>query len=293
MLLNRIKRKLIKIFFREQWSLLLCNQDGDILKHIIPPQDRIWADPFPVESGGKTYIFIEEQIGHGNGTVGFIELHSDLTYSSFVPILEKEYHLSFPNIFSFEKNGYITWYMIPETHENKTIDLYRAVDFPFHWEFETTLIDTVDASDTTLLFFNSYYWLFTSIRTGGVSKNQNLSIFYSDTFPSQKWIPHPGNPVCSSFENSRMAGAIFFNKNTGKLNRPSQNCLNDYGREANINEIIELTPLSYKEERISAIYPERDLHAVCTHTINYSDTYLLRDIKTRNLRFLSQISLKA
>jgi hypothetical protein len=284
LLLKRIKRKLIKIFFREQWSLLLCDTEGVILKHIIPPKDRIWADPFPIEYNGKTYIFIEQQIGHGNGTLGVIELYHDLTYSSFIPVLEKDYHCSFPCVFCLEENGRLTWHMIPESHENRTIDLYRAINFPFQWEFETTLMDNIDASDTIILFHNSYWWLFTSIGVKGISKNQNLSLFYSSTFPSQKWNPHPNNPICSDLSNSRMAGMIFRDKTTGMLNRPSQNCLNDYGKETNINEILELTPFSYKEKLVRTISPERNLCAVCTHTINYSDSYLLRDIKTRIFR---------
>jgi hypothetical protein len=105
-LLYRIKRKIIRTFFLEQWSLLICGPDGAILRSIIPPKDRIWADPFPVEYGGKTYIFMEQQIGSGNGTLGYIELHADLSYSDFIPILEKPYHVSFPHIF-FPLSGII------------------------------------------------------------------------------------------------------------------------------------------------------------------------------------------
>jgi hypothetical protein len=283
--LLRIKRKVIRTLFYEQWSLLICDLNGAVLAAIAPEQGVQWADPFPVEYNGKTYIFIEQQIGAENGTLGIIELFPDLTHSAFVPILEKKYHLSFPNVFNIEENNQKVWYMIPETHENKTIDLYRAVNFPFEWEYELTLMRDVVAVDSTVFYYASKWWLFTGLETKPASINKNFSAFYSDLFPSANWTPHPLNPLCSDISNSRMAGAVFIDKETGLLNRPAQNCLKDYGRETNINEIIELSKSSYKEKIIKTLSPEQSLHAVCTHTFNYSNAYLLRDIKTRRPRF--------
>jgi hypothetical protein len=282
----RIKRKFIRSFFNEQWSLLVCDLNGVVLAAIAPEQGVQWADPFPVEHNGKTYIFIEQQIGAGNGTLGVIELFPDLTYSAFVPILEKQYHLSFPNIFCLEDRGQKIWYMIPETHEHNTIDLYRAVDFPLKWNYELTLMNDVVAVDSVVFQHSSKWWLFTSLEIKPNSINKNLSAFYSDSFPSADWNPHPLNPLCSNISNSRMAGAVFLNRETNCLNRPAQNCRKDYGKETNINEIAELSVSTYKEKIIRTFAPERKFFAVCTHTFNYSDAYLLRDIKTRRSRFL-------
>jgi len=280
---KRIKNKILRTIFNDQWSLLVCDKSGNILKEITPPDDRFYADPFPVEYNGKTYIFIEQQIGHGNGTLGVIELYNDLSCSDFYPILEKNYHLSFPNIFSVVENNQLTWYMIPETHENKTIDLYYSTDFPFKWELKLTLKENVIAADTTLFFHDNLWWLFTSIGDKEKPVNSNLSLFYSDSFKTDKWKAHPLNPVVSTLNNSRMAGKIF--TKDGINYRPSQNCKIDYGKEININKIITLSPNEYKEEIIETIYPEKRLHAICTHTINYSENYLLRDIKKRKRRF--------
>jgi len=277
--LYRIKRKFITMFFHEQWSLLVCDHEGNILKQIIPPKDRFWADPFPVEYNGKTFIFVEEQIGHRNGTLGVIELYNDLSHSGFIPILEKPYHLSFPNVFFVIEDKRNIWYMVPETPETKTIELYRALDFPFKWEFETTLMNDVIAADSTILYHDEKWWLFTSMKSDSTPLNANLSVFFSNVFPTDHWTAHPLNPVVSTLENSRMAGKIFINE--GILFRPAQNCLKDYGKETNINKILVLTPADYKEEKIKTIFPERKLHAVCTHTLNYSEHYMLRDIKTR------------
>jgi hypothetical protein len=281
---KRFKRKIIKFFFREQWSLLVCGLDGEILTHIKPSKNHIWADPFPVHDNGKTYIFIEQQIGYNNGTLGYLELYPDLSHSNFIPILEQKYHLSFPHVFFTERNGEKTWYMVPESHENKTIDLYRSTAFPGAWKHETTLMNRVDAVDSVVFPHNERWWLFTSISSKTVPANRNLSAFYSATFPSSNWTPHPQNPISRDPANSRMAGAVFVSRETGALNRPAQSCVKEYGERTHINEIVELSPVSYKERIIKTICPERKLHAVCTHTINYSERYIIRDIKTRRLK---------
>jgi hypothetical protein len=274
----------MRTIFYEQWSILVCDINGNILIHIIPPHNHQWADPFPIEHNGKTYIFIEQQISHDNGTLGFIELYPDLTHSDFVPILEKDYHLSFPNVFCLEHDNQTIWYMIPETHENNAIDLYKAVSFPDKWAYEMTLMHNVTAVDSTVFFYDSKWWLFTSIADKSAPLNANLSLFYSDAFPSDSWTPHPQNPLHNSLKNARMAGAIFLNKNNDRLNRPAQDCLKDYGQKTNINEINVLDVYSFHEHIIKTIVPERHLNAVCTHTFNCSKQYHLRDIKTRRLR---------
>ncbi|MDR2792272.1 MAG: hypothetical protein LBB61_01215 [Treponema sp.] len=276
--LARIKRKIIRTFFREQWMPVICGLDGSRLKTITPPRDRFWADPFVIEDRGKTYVFVEQQIGEGKGckgTLGVFELFPGMTLSPFVSILEKPYHLSFPNVFRTGNE----WYMIPETHENKTIDVYRAADFPYTWRHEMTLVSGIEAVDSVVFEHNEKYYLFTSVGGEGRNCNGNLFLFYADRFPSDAWTPHPRNPVCSDARNSRMAGALFVHD--GKIYRPAQDCLKDYGRSTNVNEIIELSPDSYKERIVKTIYPERGLHEVCTHTLNYSDHFMARDVKTR------------
>ena len=286
MKLRRFKRKIIKTFYREQWSVLVCNPQGVILRHIVPPQKKyIWADPFPVEYNGRVYIFIEQQIGYDNGILGYIELYPDLTNSDFVPVLQKDYHLSYPNVFRMEQNGQEIWYMIPESNQNKTIDLYKAEGFPNEWKHEMTLMRDVEAVDSVIFFHGGKWWLFTSIKREGNSINADLSAFYADDFPSSAWKPHSRNPLCTDAGGSRMAGAVFFDEDSGLLKRPAQSCKKEYGEKTYINVITELTPSSYNETRVKTILPERNLHAVCTHTINFSQNYMLRDIKTRILRF--------
>lgn len=277
MTIKKLKRRIQKFLYSEQWSLVVCDAENNVVSQIRPPRDRIWADPFPVVHCGKTYVFIEQQFARKNGTLGYIELRDDFSFSEFTPILERDYHLSYPNVFSVAGK----WYMIPETHERRTIDLYRAESFPDGWVHHSTLIENVEAVDTTLYRGEGKWWLFTSVRADGSSLNDSLSVFSSDVFPSTRWIPHPLNPVVKGLGGSRMAGNLFVDARTGKLVRPAQSCAREYGEHMVLREVASLSADQYSETEIGAVYPERNLSAVCTHTINRFGDYIVRDIKTR------------
>src|SRR5690606_21018624 len=110
----------------------------------------------------------------------------------------------------------------PETSENKTIELYKCVDFPYKWELSKVLMNNVSAVDSTILKHNNKYWLFCNIKENeGASSLDELFLFYSDSLQEGEWISHPLNPIVSDVSQSRPAGHIF--KENGRLYRPSQN----------------------------------------------------------------------
>jgi hypothetical protein len=222
---------------------------------------------------------VEQQYNKKKGTLGYIELFEDMSHSAFNQILVKDYHLSFPNVFQLND----TWYMIPESHENGSIDLYRAENFPDKWVFDSTLMSNVKAVDSVVYFQDGLWWLFTSIAGDTTGLNNSLFLYSSKTFPSNNWVSHPMNPVVSGLHNSRMAGKIFRDRISGKLIRPAQSCVKVYGEETHLNEITSLTPETYHEETIAVIKPEKQFHALCTHTFNQSEKFLVRDIKTWRL----------
>ena len=71
-------------------------------------------------------------------------------------VIEKDYHLSYPFLFEWEGQCY----MMPETAENRTIELYLAVEFPNRWTLDRVLMDGLYAVDATLVFHNGRYWMF-------------------------------------------------------------------------------------------------------------------------------------
>jgi len=270
--------------FNKQWSLLYCiNPElSSSFAHytkITPPNDRFWADPHIIYQNNCYYIFIEEYIYKKNkGHISVIKMNTLGEYEQPVVILEKNHHLSYP--FVFENNG--DYYMIPETAENRTIELYKSSNFPFKWEWQMNLMEDVTAVDTTLYFHNNKWWMFVNvIENEGASSLDELFIFYSDELHSNNWQPHKKNPVVSDVKNARPAGAIFSKE--GNIFRPAQNCSHRYGYGFNINRIELLNEFEYKETMISNIEPNWKKGLLASHTFS----------KVNNLRVIDVLANKA
>lgn len=279
-----LKKRLSNKFYFNQWSLLFSLEGPHKVplsfqnfKPIRPPKDRFWADPFVVCRNGVYYIFVEELFYETKkGAIAVITLTEDGRYSSSETVLSKDYHLSYP--FLFEEGGDI--YMIPETSQNATIELYKCVDFPLKWELERVLIDNIKAVDSTLHRHNGKYWLFTNEKLVENSDNWDvLNIFYSESLLAGEWKRHPENPVVQNVESSRPGGSLYNQR--GKLYRPGQNCSKHYGHGFTINEVTRLTETSYEERMVQQVYPDWAKNLVSTHTINSVGKLTIIDVLVR------------
>lgn len=245
-----IYKNLRALFYFEQWQIWILSTSDKEFKtsnknwiKLKPSKTLFWADPHIIKKGSQTYIFIEEYVYQKQK--GHISV-AEINQAGFIKlpelILEKTYHLSYP--FILEHRG--TYYMIPETRANKTIQLYRSTEFPYKWEFVKNLMINIHAVDSTLLYYNDRWWIFANVISNkGMSSLDELFVFYADNLFSNDWVSHKLNPVISDVTRARPAGA-FFTEN-GKLYRPSQFSTKIYGTGVNINEVIELTTDSYHE----------------------------------------------
>ena len=252
------------------------------LTHLFPPTDRKWADPFPVTEGGRFYIFMEELVRKtGKGHLSVLEIDPSGVVDGPVPILETEYHLSYPFVFKWRDE----YFMVPESRRNRTVDLYRCTAFPFGWEHVDTLIDDVGAVDATLEEINGRWWMFTSIAPDGASAKDELHLLYADS-PLGPWQRHAGNPVKSDRSSARPAGRIF--RAGGELYRPSQDCsaptAHDYA--VTVNRIVRIDTSGYEETEAFKILPNWAEGLIATHTFNVSDGLVVVDGLRRRGRFL-------
>jgi hypothetical protein len=212
------------------------------------PKSVFWADPFVIARNDLFYLFVEELLFKTNkGHLSAVVLNKKGEILDSKIILEKPYHLSYPYMLAIDGVDY----MIPETNENSTIDLYKCTNFPFEWEFDRHIMKNIHAVDATPFFYDNIWWLFANVdeKDGKSSINDELFLFYSDDFLSGKWTSHPQNPIVSDVKRARPAGKIFIEN--GDVFRPSQDCSSCYGNALNINQILVLTPTEYKEELIS------------------------------------------
>ena len=251
-----------------------CQDDFSIFKAINPPRRLFWADPFIIADENNYYVFVEEFIYKTNKAhLSVLQLNCDGHLIKSEKILERPYHLSYPFVFKIDG----TYYMIPETNQNKTIELYKCCDFPYIWKFEKYIMENISGTDTTLFHYENKWWLFTTIdQTGGVSScSTELFLFYSDDPIMGKWVSHPLNPVVSDESRARCAGKIFIDD--GKIYRPSQDCSIRYGRGLNINHITKLNEQEYNEVLLKEIKPDWDPKLKGVHTINSDKDMIIID----------------
>jgi len=191
-------------------------------------------------------------------------------------ILERPYHLSFPNIFEHEG----VYYMIPETGDNKTVELYEATLFPYEWKFKHNLMEDTRAYDSNLVFHNDLWWLFAAVaESKDCPTTEELYVFYADSPISQHWTAHANNPIISDASSARPAGKII--EKNGVLIRPSQDCAGSYGAGINFNEIVTLDKTSYKENRINTLFADWDKTLSGVHTFNFDSKYTVSDAMYR------------
>ncbi len=275
-----------KITHREQWILMIhdgqsASTDFQNFKKILPPKDRFWADPFLIEKNEKQYLFIEElPFATDKGHLSVIEIKEDGSLSDPVVILDKPYHLSYPFIFESDEK----YYMIPESYEDKSIQVYECTSFPFEWKHKMNLMSDLSAFDTTLYFYNEKWWMFTLItEQKGGGHNDELFLFFADTPLTKEWNSHPQNPIVSDVRSARPAGNVY--EENGKLIRPSQDCGRKYGYGFNLNEIEVMTETEYREKRILKVLPDWDKSLSRTHSFNHLPGLTVIDAVVQRSRF--------
>ena len=151
-LLKKIKPKLlgkknqwgVAYQFTESWK------DVTLRKSIkIPnPVNRYLADPFLIKKNGIHYCFVEDynyKIKRGGISVYKITKNNCLYLGS---ALKEKFHLSYPFLFNYKNQ----LFMCPESHKNRSIRIYKCIDFPLKWKFHSTIMKDVSAVDTNIFF---------------------------------------------------------------------------------------------------------------------------------------------
>jgi hypothetical protein len=249
-------------------------------KPLIPPRDRFWADPFPIVRNGRCHLFIEEYpYATGRGHISVMELGTDNEWSTPSPVLTLPYHLSYPFVFEWQND----LFMIPETGENRTVELHRCVGFPDRWELDTVLLHDVNAVDATLLERGGRWWMFVNLaHSSSRDLDEELSLFYATT-PRGPWTPHRRNPVKADVRSSRPAGRLF--ELGGELYRPTQDCALRYGHAVALNRVLQLDEDMYREVEVSRILPHWLPGLLATHTLNSARGITVVDGLLRRSRF--------
>ena len=248
------------------------------------PQNSYWADPFIINRDNKNYIFFEDyDFNNGKGHISYCKIDfidGKLVQEEANQIIKERFHLSFPFLFEYDDKLYI----IPESYQDKSLNIYECISFPDKWSTKKKLIRNINAVDTTLLYYLDKFWLFTSVKKTRTRRdettNRYLNIFFTDNLFSENWIPHPINSKklygnLGSHGTGRGAGYIYKGLDDFYY-RPIQLNENYYAESIQINKIILLNETEFVEELHEII---KTPFGIGTHHITKTDEYTVMDIR--------------
>ncbi|KAF8681828.1 hypothetical protein HU200_045269 [Digitaria exilis] len=150
------------------------------------------ANPFLFIQGDAIYMFFETKnpVTSQGDIAAAISKDAGATWQQLGVVLDEEWHLSYPYVFSYENKTY----MMPESSKKGNLQLYYAVDFPLKWKLEKVLLER-PLVDSVIVNFQGYYWLLGSdISSYGSKQRGELCIWYSSS-PLGPWNPHKQNSV--------------------------------------------------------------------------------------------------
>lgn len=264
------------LFRPETWKIGIVNQPiADVVEQGVRSKPK-WvkakhafeylADPFSINYNGKN-ILLAELYSYEDQKGRIVNTETNETFAS------SKHHSSFPYPISIEG----TQYLLPESSESQNCSLYRLPG-------NDSVITLVEEPliDPVLYSHDGKWWLFAHHLNH--QNNAALFIYYSDDV-HKKFIPHSLNPVKTDIRNSRSAGPIL-NIN-GRLLRPAQDSSRTYGSAIVVNEILELTPHTFREREYSRIEPHRSWdYNKGIHTISpFGPDQTLIDVKSFRFNF--------
>lgn len=248
-------------------------QESDLIL-LEPPKGMFYADPFLVREHDRIYCFFESTpLEPVFGQIEVVVL--DLNGQVLAPpklALRCDYHLSYPQVIRHEN----TWYMLPETSNNKTIEIWIAEEFPCKWTRHATLIDNIAAADATLSQIDGRWWLTAAVKQDCKKYGDKLFAWHADSPLSTNWIPHEQNPIRVDTLYDRPAGELF--QHEGRLIRPSQDSVKRYGGAIEFREVSQITPNTYSERCVGRLEFPRGSTFIGTHTINTCPGMMVIDL---------------
>ena len=218
-----------------------CLKPSEIPNPIIAANDferwngKAVADPFAIFRDGVWYLFFELfQKDSKNALIGASRSENLQDWEPLGIVLKQAHHLSYP--FVFEHDGQV--YMMPESKSVKRVDIFRAVEFPFQWTFEKTILRG-RLMDCSMVQHQGLFWIFAGWRSYG------LKLFYA-RHPLGPWKSH-WMPCIRGYSrsSSRPGGRPIFQNN--QLIRFSQDCEECYGHQLRAWNVTRMNRLWYSE----------------------------------------------
>ncbi|KAB1158044.1 glucosamine inositolphosphorylceramide transferase family protein [Flavobacterium luteum] len=182
---------------------------------IFDDNTKFLADPFFLKVKDTFYLFFEHKKIENHAEIGLLTSTDGKNYKYRGTALKEKFHLSYPQVFEYQKN----YYMIPESQGSNHVLLYKASRFPFGWKVCDTLLKNIKLKDPTIYISDTLNIMLATDDKLTMYMYQADSLF-------GKWKLHKKSKVIMGSE-SRCGGRIFANKKG--LIVPIQNSSNGYG----------------------------------------------------------------
>lgn len=237
--------------------------DAHAFTRLADDGQRYYADPFLFAHEGRLHLFVEEvPCATGRGIISHCILGSDGRFTPPRPVLERPYHLSYPQVFA--RDGHI--WMMPEASASGAIELYRADPFPDRFVLHARLLEGA-YHDATFFAHDDRLWIAAGSQRIGGSTWDGLSLLHAPRLDGP-WTPHARNPVLVDASSARPAGDLYHA--AGHLWRPSQDCTGGYGSALTLNRIDVLTSEAFSETPVSTLRIGYGPRVLGPHTLNWA-----------------------
>jgi hypothetical protein len=237
-------------------------EDSDLrgFRWIDASKGHFWADPFGFEHEGKSYVFFEDY-SYEMKRAGIVcsELKGGQLATPVSCLDTPDRHYSYPFVFRAGREIY----MVPESYDSNSVDLFRCRTFPHAWEHERTLFQGRFV-DTTIWEQHGLWWLMTTWSEPN-PRAGSLMLFFAEA-PTGPWKFHPASPVSTDARFNRGAGSII--EVGDRWIRPSQSSSPIYGYSFAFHEITKLSRSEYSERILMRVTPEFWRRFCAVHTYN-------------------------
>ena len=222
------------------------SQPEDLSNPVLTPSDvtdfdaDILAHPFMVVEDSRYYLFFTVKYGATEeGGIGLALSDNGFDWEYQQLVVDEPYVVAYPYVFKWQGD----YYMIPETHTEPSVRLYKATDFPLEWTYEKDLLSGDIFISASVAYYNETWWMFVSPEG-----NDTLRLFYASDLTGD-WTEHPLSPIIEKNPDIARPGGRILQYNNA-LYRMGQDCDPTYGNQVHAFEITEISPTSYQEKMI-------------------------------------------
>lgn len=288
---NKLRFHRTQINVHEEWNIgilyapitsLLDEQPNLNVRWLPAPGKGFYrADPFGYVAADGRLNVLYEKMDHQRGRAEISRLRPkrDNVLKRSRTMLEDDTHLSYPFVLPHEGRVLV----VPESCAKGRVEMFQLNAANDGFEAVGTLLEE-PVVDPTLFQHEGRWWLFGTLPP---LSNVALHAWYADR-PEGPYRPHAMNPLKFDLRSARPGGTPFVHQ--GRLYRPSQDSTLTYGHRIVINEVLELSPTTFREVLVKHIGPIKgSVYDKGMHTISAVGEITLVDGK----RFISDKDQRA